>query len=110
MYLAKYAIDIIPELEAETGQKTGWRQTGGMRVAATPERRAEYARTITTANSFGLDMSLISPSEAKEYFPLMNVDDLDCALYIPSDGLVSPTDRATENRIQVEVDKEPRRD
>ena len=92
MYLAKYAIDIIPELEAETGQQTGWRQTGGMRVAATPERRAEYARTITTANSYGLEMSLISPSEVKQYFPLMNVDDLDCALYIPSDGLVGPAD------------------
>lgn len=92
MALAKYAVDIIPELEAETEQQTGWRQTGGMRVAATAERRAEYARTITTANSFGLEMGLISPSEVKEYFPLMNVDDLDCALYIPSDGLVSPTD------------------
>ncbi len=92
MRLASYAVEIIPKLEEETGQATGWRQTGGMRVAATKERRAEYERTITAARSFGLEMELISPQEAREKFPFMNVDDLDSALWVPSDGLVSPSD------------------
>ncbi len=92
MNLAGYAIRLIPELEAETGQGTGWRQTGGMRISTRKERRAEYERTITAARSFGLEMGLIGPKEAGEKFPVMTVDDLDCSIWIPSDGLVSPAD------------------
>ena len=92
MNLAAYAVRMIPELENETGQATGWRQTGGMRISTRKERRAEYERTITAARSFGLEMGLIGPKGAKEKFPLMHTDDLDCSIWIPSDGLVSPSD------------------
>ena len=92
MALAKYSADLYPKLEALTGQSTGLRLTGGMRVTNDPERRREYERVITTARSFGLGMELISPAEAKALFPIMEVDDLDCAVYIPSDGVVGPSD------------------
>jgi sarcosine dehydrogenase len=92
MSLAKYSVDLYARLEGETGQATGFRQCGGMRVTTSRERRREYERSITTARSFGLEMHLISPAEAKELFPPMEVDDLDCALYVPSDGVVGPSD------------------
>ena len=92
MSLAKYSVDLYSKLEAETGQATGLRQCGGMRVTTSKERRREYERSITTARSFGLEMHLISPGEVKELFPIMEVDDLDCALYVPSDGVVGPSD------------------
>lgn len=92
MALAKYSADLYPRLEELTGQSTGLRLTGGMRVTSSRERRHEYERVITTARSFGLEMELISPAEVKELFPIMEVDDLDCAVYIPSDGVVGPSD------------------
>ncbi len=92
MALAKYSVELYRRLEEETGQSTGLRQCGGMRVTTSRERRHEYERSITTARSFGLEMHLISPGEAKELFPIMEVDDLDCALYVPSDGVVGPAD------------------
>ncbi len=87
-----YGGELYAQLEAETGQATGWNPTGGMRVACTPERRREYERAITIARSFGVEMALISPKEAGEMVPIMTTDKLDSALYIPSDGGFSPSD------------------
>lgn len=92
MSLAKYSAELYERPERETGQATGLRRCGGMRVTTSRERRREYERSITTARSFGLEMHLISPREAKALFPIMEVDDLDCALYVPSDGVVGPAD------------------
>jgi sarcosine dehydrogenase len=92
MALAKYSVDLYRRFEAETGLSTGVRQCGGMRVTTSRERRSEYERAITTARSFGLEMHLISPAEAKDLFPIMEVDDLDCAIYVPTDGVVGPSD------------------
>ncbi len=90
--LMAYGADLYASLEAETGQATGWRQTGGMRVASNKDRRREYERAITTARSFNVEMELISAKEAQDLFPLMTIDKVDCALYIPSDGAFSPSD------------------
>lgn len=92
MALVAYGVDLYSKLEAETGQATGWRPLGGCRVTASKERRAEFLRAISTARSFGLDMELISPREAKDKFPLLDITGLDCGLWIPSDGQVGPSD------------------
>lgn len=92
MYLISYGVELYAKLEAETGQATGWRQLGGMRLTTSKERRREYERSITTARSFGLEMALLTPREAQAKFPLITVDDVDCALYVPTDGTVSPSD------------------
>ncbi len=92
MYLIAYGVDLYARLEAETGQATGWRQLGGMRLTTNKDRRKEYERSITTARSFGLEMQLLTPREAQAKFPLVTVDDVDCALYVPTDGTVSPSD------------------
>jgi 4-methylaminobutanoate oxidase (formaldehyde-forming) len=94
MALAKYSVELYPRLERETGLSTGLRQTGGMRVTTSKERRKEYERAITTARSFGLEMELISPAEVKRLFPIMETGDLDCAVWVPTDGVVGPSDLA----------------
>ena len=90
--LMAYGADLYASLEEETGQATGWHRTGGMRVASNPDRRREYERAITTARSFGVEMELISAKEAQALFPFMTIDHVDCALYIPTDGALSPSD------------------
>jgi glycine/D-amino acid oxidase-like deaminating enzyme len=59
--LLGYSIDLYDRLEAETGQATGWKQNGGLRLACTPDRWIEVKRQATTARSFGLEMQLLSP-------------------------------------------------
>ncbi len=79
-------------IEAETGQATGWKKSGGLRLACTAERMTELARSATTARSFGLEMHLLSGQEAKALWPLMEVHDVVGAAFLPTDGSVSPSD------------------
>ena len=65
-----------------------------MRLACNPERWIEVKRQATTATSFGLEMHLLSPKEAQELWPLMQVDDVVGAAFLPTDGQASPTDIA----------------
>ncbi len=88
----RYSVDLYKRLEAETGLATGWRETGCLRLACNDERWIEFKRQATTAHSFGLDMHLLSPSEAKAMWPLMAVDDLVGATFMPSDGQAGPSD------------------
>ncbi|MEE2888731.1 MAG: FAD-dependent oxidoreductase [Planctomycetota bacterium] len=92
--LLKYSVELYDQIEAETGQATGWRRNGGLRLACNEERWTEVRRQATTAHSFGLEMHLLSPKEAQELWPLMDIDDLVGAAFLPTDGQVSPGDLA----------------
>ena len=90
--LLKYSVELYDTLETETGQATGWKQNGGLRLACNAERMIELKRQATTAHSFGLEMHLLSPAEAKDLWPPMAVDDLVGAAYLPTDGQANPSD------------------
>ncbi len=90
----KYSVDLYKKLDAETGLDTGWKMTGCLRLATNDNRWTEYKRLATTAQSFGMEMHLLSPAEVKGMWPLMEVDDLVGASYLPTDGQASPSDIA----------------
>jgi sarcosine dehydrogenase len=90
--LLGYSVDLYRKLEQETGLQTGWKMNGGLRLACNADRWTEVKRQATTAHSFGLDMHLLTPSEAQELWPLMNIDDLVGAAYLPTDGQANPSD------------------
>lgn len=85
------SVELYGRLEAETGQATDWRPTGSLRLASSPERWREIRRTATAARSFGFELHLLDPREARELFPLMELDDVIGAAYIPSDGSIDPS-------------------
>jgi glycine cleavage system aminomethyltransferase T/glycine/D-amino acid oxidase-like deaminating enzyme len=88
----RYSVELYKALEAETGLATGWRQTGCLRLACNADRWIEFKRQATTAHSFGLEMELLSAAEAKVMWPLLEVDDLVGATFLPSDGQAGPSD------------------
>jgi 4-methylaminobutanoate oxidase (formaldehyde-forming) len=92
--LLKHSVELYGRLEAETGQATGWKMNGGLRLACNAERMTEIKRQATTAHSFGLEMHLLTPSEAKKLWPLMDVSDLVGAAFLPTDGQANPSDIA----------------
>src|SRR5262245_60558350 len=69
--LLKYSVELYDALEAETGQATGWKRNGGLRLACNAARMIELKRQATTARSFGLEMHVLSPEEARRLWPLM---------------------------------------
>ncbi|MFN3936984.1 MAG: FAD-dependent oxidoreductase [Gemmobacter sp.] len=90
--LLGYSVDLYRRLESETGLQTGWKMNGGLRLACTADRWTEVRRQATTARSFGLDMHLLTPREAQDLWPLMTVDDLVGAAFLPTDGQANPSD------------------
>ena len=52
----------------------------------------QLRRTAATAEAYQLECELISPEEARELYPVMRVDDLAGAIWLPGDGRANPTD------------------
>ncbi|WP_428540171.1 GcvT family protein [Profundibacter sp.] len=90
--LLGYSVDLYNTIEDETGLGTGWKMNGGLRLACNQERWTEVKRQATTARSFGLQMDLLTPKEAQDLWPLMNVDDVVGAAFMPTDGQANPSD------------------
>ncbi len=89
--MMKYSTDLYRRLKEETGQDTGWREVGGLRLASSPERMEELKRQVGFARSFGMPLEMISTREAHDLFPLMNPDGVLGAVYTPTDGSIDPT-------------------
>jgi len=90
--LLGYSVALYDRLEEETGLATGWKRNGGLRLACNEERWTEVKRQATTAHSFGLDMQLLTPKEAQDLWPLMTIDDVVGAAFLPTDGQANPSD------------------
>ncbi len=90
--LLKNSVELYDRLEEETGQATGWTMNGGLRLACSQERWTEVKRQASTAHSFGLEMELLGPAEARELWPLMDASDVVGAAFLPTDGQANPSD------------------
>ncbi len=90
--LVQYSGELYARLEAETGLSAGYKQCGGVIVARTQDRMTQLRRTAATADAFGLDCALLTPDEALARWPVMRVDDLVGAIWLPGDGKANPTD------------------
>ena len=89
--MMQYSVGLYADLARETGKDPGWHQLGGLRLASSQERYEEIQRQAGWAKSFGLDMELVSPAEAKEMFPPMSTDGVVAAAFIPLDGYLDPS-------------------
>ncbi len=90
--LAQYTADLFGGLEEETGQATGFAQHGSLSLATNEGRFEELKRGASMARCFGLEVEVISPKDAQSMWPLINVDDVVGAVYLPKDGKVNPID------------------
>ena len=90
--LIRYSADLYSRLEAETGQSTGWKRCGSVSVARTAERMVQLKRNAAMANAYGVEAHVIGLDEAAARYPLMRVDDLVGAVWIPGDGKANPAD------------------
>ncbi len=88
--MLQYSVSLYETLEQETGLTTGWKKTGCLHLAKTAERMFELKKGATTARSFGLEMNIITPSEAAKLFPVMETSDLVGAAFMPTDGQADP--------------------
>jgi 4-methylaminobutanoate oxidase (formaldehyde-forming) len=90
--LVQYSTQLYAELESETGLSAGYKQCGGVTVARTEDRMVQLRRTAASAAAFNMECELLSPEQALEHYPVMRVDDLAGAIWLPADGKANPTD------------------
>ena len=73
--LQAYTIDLLSEVEKESGQNIGMHMTGGLTLAGTPERWEWLQSAYRTFQSIGIDdCELLSPEEAQKRCPIMSTD------------------------------------
>ncbi len=89
--LQAYTISLYEELEEITGQSCGLHLVGGCMMADTPERM-DFLRTAHAKGRYlGMETELVTPSEAKAMFPLMDESNFVGALWDPVEGHLDPS-------------------
>ena len=89
--LQQYTIKLYKEIEEISGQSCGMHLTGGIMLAGTQERLDWLKLAQARGRYLGMDLDIISVSEAKKLFPLMDEKHFVGAMYDPVEGHVDPT-------------------
>ncbi|MDP9116470.1 MAG: FAD-dependent oxidoreductase [Actinomycetota bacterium] len=85
-----YSVELYRKL-AQGEHQVGWTESGGIKLASSPQRMEEIRRQISWARTYGLALHEISPTEAKQMFPLISTEGVVGAAYLASDGYLDPS-------------------
>ncbi|WP_024585967.1 FAD-dependent oxidoreductase [Aliihoeflea sp. 2WW] len=89
--LQAYTVQLYKELEEISGQSCSLHLTGGVMLADTPERLDFLRLAHAKGRYLGMDTELITPSEAKAMFPLMDETNFVGAMWDPVEGHLDPS-------------------
>ena len=90
--LQAYTIDLLSEIEAESGQNIGLHMTGGLTLAGTPERWEWLQANYRIFQSIGIDdCELLTPEEAQRRCPIMSTDGVLGAMWADREGYIDTT-------------------
>jgi glycine cleavage system aminomethyltransferase T/glycine/D-amino acid oxidase-like deaminating enzyme len=82
--MAEFTLDSVRQYR-ELGVFT---QSGGIEVARTPERMQELQRRMSSAKSWGIEASMLTPTEVKELVPYIDESIILGGFYQPGVGVV----------------------
>ncbi len=91
-HIHDYSVNFYKGLEAETGLNAGFSVVGNLRMAQTAERMDEFMLYASTADTVGIPYEWLTADDIKQRWPLIRTDDLQGALYHPTDGYINPAD------------------
>ncbi|HUP15962.1 MAG TPA: FAD-dependent oxidoreductase [Acidimicrobiia bacterium] len=90
--LQAYTIDLLSEIEKESGQDIGMHMTGGISVASAPERWEWLQAAYRIYQTMGIeDVRLMKPAEIKELCPIINLDGVLGGLWADREGYIDPS-------------------
>lgn len=91
-WIHDYSIKFYKTLEAETGLNPGFSVVGNLRMAQTKERMDEYRLYAATAETVDVPFEWMTPAQIRERWPLVRTEDLEGAIFHPTDGYINPAD------------------
>ena len=86
-----YSTNLYKSLEKETGQATGFHETGSLRLAYKKEDLEWFHYVKGILDIAGSPCSIISTEEIKKYHPFIRLDGIIGAFHTPEDGYTDPT-------------------
>ena len=90
--LQAYTINLLAEIEKESGQSIGLHMTGGVSVASTAERWEWLQSAYRTYQTVGIDdCYLMTPDEIREKCPIMDTTGVLGGLWADREGYVDTT-------------------
>ncbi|WP_406871742.1 FAD-dependent oxidoreductase [Aminobacter sp. P9b] len=90
--LQSYTIDLLSEIEKESGQNIGMHMTGGISVASAPDRWEWLQASYRVFQTMGIDdVHLIGVDEIKKQCPILNTDGMLGGLYAAREGHIDPS-------------------
>ena len=90
--LQAYTIDLLPEIEQESGQNIGLHMTGGLTMAGTPDRWEWLQSAYRVFQSIGIDdCELVTPEEAQRRCPIMSTEGLLGGMWADREGYLDTT-------------------
>ncbi|RWM23233.1 MAG: FAD-dependent oxidoreductase [Mesorhizobium sp.] len=89
--LQAYTVQLYKEIEELSGQSCSLHLTGGVMMADTLERMDFLRLAHAKGRYLGMDTELITPSEAKAMFPLMDETNFVGAMWDPVEGHLDPS-------------------
>jgi dimethylglycine dehydrogenase len=90
--LQAYTIDLLSEIEKESGQDIGLHMTGGITVASAPARWEWLRSAYRIFQTIGIeDCHLMAPDEVKDRCPIMDTEGVIGGLWADREGYVDTT-------------------
>ena len=89
--LQAYTVQLYREIEELSGQQIGLHLTGGVMLADTKERMDFLRLAHAKGRYLGMETELITPSEAKAMFPLLDEKHFVGAMWDPVEGHLDPS-------------------
>jgi len=90
--LQAYTIDLLSEIEEESGQDIGLHMTGGLTLAGTPDRWEWLQSAYRVFQSIGIeDCELLTPEEAHKRCPIMSTEGVLGAMWADREGYIDTT-------------------
>ena len=90
--LQAYTIDLLSEIEKESGQNIGLHMTGGITVASAPARWEWLQSAYRIFQTIGIeDCHLMTPEEIREKCPIMDVTGVIGGLWADREGYLDTT-------------------
>ncbi|MDC0737942.1 FAD-dependent oxidoreductase [Cognatishimia sp. SS12] len=90
MNMQRYSLEMYRTLADEVDYPMNYHVTGALRLGHTKERMQEFERVASMARYQGLEMDMLTPQEALNYYPFMETHDLEGVLWDPLDGDIDP--------------------
>ncbi len=90
--LQAYTIDLLSEIEKESGQSVGMHMTGGLTLAGTEDRWEWLQSAYRIFQSLGIeDVRLVTPEEAGELCPVMSTHGILGGMWADREGYIDTT-------------------